>query len=145
METKKLVVNYYRQGDTLWLHIHPDRPAREEMTEYDFYIRYDRDTPNEIVGFKVLDFSHFAVHLYEQGVVPVLPWRFSVEGTEVRDVTLQGVLEWSYRHYILGEKTADMEMFVPSSSLSLEYAPSSQTSLPLREEPGEGYKTSNDS
>lgn len=46
-------------GDTLWIHISPDRPVLEVMTEYDFYISYDQDNLNEIVGYKILDFSHY--------------------------------------------------------------------------------------
>lgn len=75
---KKAKLNYYEIGNTLWIHILPDRPAFEEMTKYDFYIRYNQENLDEIVGFKIFDFSHFISNIDEKGVLPEFDFTFDV-------------------------------------------------------------------
>jgi len=111
MVTRKLTVKYCKDGDTLWLHVLPRRRAREAMTEYDFYVRYAAQNQREIVGFKVLDFSHFVLHVHEPGVVPNLEMRFAIEGTDIKNASLEDVLEWAYRKYILEEQRIDPQLF----------------------------------
>jgi hypothetical protein len=101
MENKKLAVIYYRGKDTLYLRILPKRPARMDETDYDFYIRYDWDNPEEIVGFEWLDFSRYFNAIDDDGVIPDLEMRFDIEGTNLKGLTLKEVLRWAYRRYVL--------------------------------------------
>ncbi|MGQ9625322.1 MAG: DUF2283 domain-containing protein [Anaerolineae bacterium] len=106
METTKLEVRYYDTKDTLYLRILPKRPARMAETDYDFYIRYDWDDPDKIVGFEWLDFSRYFNAIDEPGVIPDLPMCFDVVGTELKGATLKEVLRWAYQKYVLKEEMA---------------------------------------
>ncbi|MFQ5811876.1 MAG: hypothetical protein ACE5I2_01580 [Anaerolineae bacterium] len=96
----------------------PRRPAMMGMTDYHFLVAYNRDNPDDIVGFEILDFSYFIPHLYEPGVVPQLDMCFDVQmselvidpegkvyfktkDTQLTGVTLQEVLEWAYEEFVL--------------------------------------------
>jgi len=101
METvKQVIAHYIPQGDHLYIHIKPKRPAAVSETDHDFYIRYDLEEQREIVGFECLDFSKLVPHIYDPKVVPKLDLRFDVESTHLRNVTLQEVLAWVYEAHI---------------------------------------------
>jgi len=102
--TKKVKLNYYELGDTLWIHLSSERPAYEEMTEYDFYIRYDRENLDEIIGFKILDFSHFISHVDEKGVLPVIDFKFEVPELFVKSITLKELIEKAYVELVLNRE-----------------------------------------
>jgi len=102
--TKKVKLNYYELGDTLWIHISPDRSAYEEMTEYDFYIRYDQENLDEIVGSKILDFSHFISHIDEKGVLPKSDFLFDVPELYLKSITLKGLIEKAYVEFVLNRE-----------------------------------------
>jgi len=101
MESKELEVVYYRAKDYLYLHVVPRRPAVMEETNYEFYIRYDYENTNEIVGFEWLGFSDYFSAIDEPGVIPDLPLRFNIEGADLKGLTLRQVLYWAYRRYVL--------------------------------------------
>lgn len=101
---KKVKLNYYELGDTLWIHISPDRPACEEMTEYDFYIRYDQENLDEIIGFKILDFSHFISHIDEKGVIPKIDFLFDVPELYRKSITLKELIERAYVEFVLNRE-----------------------------------------
>ena len=101
---KKVKLNYYEMGDTLWIHISPDRPALEEMTEYDFYIRYDQQNIHELVGFKILDFSHFVSHVDEKGILPKIDSLFDVPELYLKSITLKGLIEKAYVEFVLNRE-----------------------------------------
>ena len=100
-QTKKVEVRYSETQDTLYIRTLPKRPARMAETDYDFYIRYDWDNPDEIVGFEWLGFSSYFSALDEPGVIPELDLRFDVAGTELRKLTLKALLRWAYERYVL--------------------------------------------
>jgi hypothetical protein len=104
IKNKAATLNYYELGDTLWIHISPDRPAYEEMTEYDFYVRYDQKNINEIVGFKILDFSHFMSHVDEKGVLPKIDFAFDVPELYLKSITLKGLIEKAYLEFVLNRE-----------------------------------------
>ena len=108
--TKKVKLNYYEIWDTLWIHISPDRPALEEMIEYDFYISYDRDNLDEIVGFKILDFSHFISHIDEKGVLPIIDFMFEVPEFFVKSITLKGLIEKAYVEFVFNREPELLKM-----------------------------------
>jgi len=64
---RKIQTVYYEDGDALWLHILPRQSAREAMTDHDFYVRYDSQEQEEIVGFRILDFSQSVGESTNQG------------------------------------------------------------------------------
>ncbi len=101
----EIEVSYYRPKDILSIHILPKRPAKTGGGEEDFFIRYDWDDPNIIVGFEILDFSLVIPKIYSREIVPELSMRFSIRGTEVTDLSLQEVLEWAYLAFILRKET----------------------------------------
>lgn len=103
-DTKKVKLNYYEYGDTLWIHILPERQALESMTEYDFYIRYDQENIHEIVGFKILDFSHFISHIDEKGVLPKISMRFDVPELNLKSVSLRELINQAYLKFVLHRK-----------------------------------------
>jgi hypothetical protein len=70
-------------------------------TDYDFYICYDWDNSEEIVGFEWLDFSRYFNAIDDEGVIPDLEMRFDIEGTNLKRLTLKEVLRWAYRRYVL--------------------------------------------
>jgi len=100
VRVEQLEVHYHRTRDTLYLRILPKRPARMAETDYDFYIRYDWDDPDRIVGFEWLDFSRYFGMLDEPGVIPVLDLRFDVLGTDLHSASLRDVLRWAYAKYV---------------------------------------------
>jgi hypothetical protein len=93
--------SYYRAKDILSIHILPKRPAKTGGGESDFLVRYDWDDPNTIVGFEILDFSLFIPKIHNREIVPDLPMKFSIMGTAMPALSLQGVLEWAYLTFIL--------------------------------------------
>jgi len=97
----KIELSYYRSKDILSIHILPKRPARTGGNTSDFLIRYDWDDPNTIVGFEILDFSLCVPKIYSREVVPELPFKFSITGTEISGLSLQEILEWAYLAFIL--------------------------------------------
>jgi uncharacterized protein YuzE len=127
METKELKVSYYNDKDILYLQILPSRPARVDETKYGLMVRYDWDEPDEVVGFECLDFSLLIPHLAEPGVVPELEMCFEIEGTEVRDATLQEVLNWAYERYVLQRTVTEQSFAAPA--------------LAVREKPQNDYET----
>ncbi len=104
--SRKVELNYYEQGDTLWIHLDADSAAQEAITEYDFYVRYNRDNPSEIVGFKVLDFSHFVSHMDEEGVLPQLPMSFDAPELFLKSANLRELLDKAYSEFVLSRKQA---------------------------------------
>jgi len=104
VSAKKVKLNYYELGDTLWIHILSDRPAYEEMTEYDFYIRYDQENLDEIIGFKILDFSHFVSHVDEKGILPKIDSLFDVPELYLKSITLKGLIEKAYVEFVLNRE-----------------------------------------
>jgi hypothetical protein len=105
-DERRIELSYYRSKDILSIHILPKRPAKTRGDESDFLIRYDWDDPNTIVGFEVLDFSLLIPKIYNREIVPELPMRFSIMGTEMAGLSLQEVLEWAYRAFILRKEEA---------------------------------------
>lgn len=108
MESKNLKVTYHRAKDTLYLRTLPKRPATMDVTDYGFYIRYDWDNPDEIVGFEWLGFSAYINTLDEPGVIPDLEMRFDIEGTDLKGLTLKEVLRWAYHRYVLCDLSAEL-------------------------------------
>ena len=136
METRKLSVCYFPQKDILTINILPRQPAVMGMTDYHFLIGYDRDNPDEIVGFEILDFSYFIPHLYEPGVVPQLDMYFDVQvsepivepegkvyfktrDTQLTSATLPEVLEWAYEEFVLSKAFELRPQLVRAQTLSL--------------------------
>lgn len=119
MEIKKLDITYFPQKDILSMIILPPRPAVMGITDYGFLVGYNQDNEDEIVSFEILDFAtYFMPHLHEPGVVPEMDLRFDVQvsepvtepgqepyfkvvGTGPTNATLQEVLEWAYREFVL--------------------------------------------
>ena len=104
----EIEVSYYRPKDILSIHILPKRPAKTGGGEDDFLIRYDWDDPQTIVGFEILDFSLIIPKIHNREIVPELPKRFSIKGTDVSDLSLQEVLEWAYLVFILRKEEASI-------------------------------------
>ncbi|MDZ7361315.1 MAG: DUF2283 domain-containing protein [candidate division KSB1 bacterium] len=100
-KSKEIEVSYFRQKDILSIHILPKRPAKTGGSEEDFLIRYDWDDPKTIAGFEILDFSLIIPKIYNHAIVPDLPMKFSIKGTDETDLTLQEVLEWAYLAFVL--------------------------------------------
>jgi len=100
-DERKIELSYYRSKDILSIHILPKRPAKTGGGESDFLIRYDWEAPSTIVGFEILDFSLFIPKIYNREIVPELPLKFSIMGTEISGLSLQEILEWAYLAFIL--------------------------------------------
>ena len=105
--TARLEFYYDQERDILSLTILPRRRSVMNHTAHGFHYCSTRDDPDKIVGFEIWDFAYFIPHLYEAGIIPKLQERFDVVGTELRNATLQEVLEWVYQHFVL-EKRAGM-------------------------------------
>jgi hypothetical protein len=97
----EIEISYYRPKDILSIHVLPKRPATTGGGDADFLIRHDWDDPQKIVGFEILDFSLIIPKIYNREIVPDLPMKFFIKGTEVTDLSLQEVLEWAYLAFIL--------------------------------------------
>lgn len=94
-------VIYHDEKDILFLSLAPGRPSVTSGNEFDFFILYDWDNRDDIVGFEIHDFADFFIpHLYELGAVPDMDMTFDVQGTEIKDAPLRDVLEWAYRRYV---------------------------------------------
>lgn len=97
----QIEVDYFEERDILSIQFLPRRPARMGETSHHFFIRYDWDHPDQVVGFEIMDFSLFVPRLREPGAVPAIDMRFEVEGTSLAQATLREVLEWAYRRFVL--------------------------------------------
>jgi len=86
-------------------------------TDYDFYIRYDWENPDQIVGFEWLDFSAYFGMLDEPGVIPDVDFLFHIAGTPHTGLTLKEVLRWAYQHYVL-ETSPPLEILTPEMAVS---------------------------
>lgn len=106
--TKQVEVRYSGAHDTLSIRTLPMRPARMAETNYDFYIRYDWECPEEIVGFEWLGFSSYVNAQDESGVIPELDVVFDVAGTELKGLTLKTLLWWAYERYVLKQEPVQM-------------------------------------
>lgn len=104
--TKQVEIRYSEAKDALYIRALPKRPARMAETDYDFYVRYDWDNPEEVVGFEWLGFSSYFSALEEPGVIPELDLRFDVAGTELKGLTLKELLRWAYERYVLKREPA---------------------------------------
>lgn len=100
-EAETVEVRYSGARDALYIRTLPKRPARMAETDYDFYIRYDWEDPDKVVGFEWLDFSRYFTALDEPGAIPELDLRFNVRGTELKGLTLKELLRWAYERYVL--------------------------------------------
>lgn len=106
--TRPLEFYYDQERDILSLAILPRRRSVMDHTAHGFHYCADQDDPDEIVGFEIWDFAYFIPHLYEAGVIPKIQERFDVLGTELRNVTLQEVLEWVYQRFVLEQRAGMM-------------------------------------
>lgn len=103
-------INYYPEGDTLWIDINLEKPAYESMTEYDFYIFHDMDRPSDIVGFKIIEFSQFITHINEKDVLPKLNLKFNVPDLNLKSVSLKQLIENAYNKFILKREKQPQKM-----------------------------------
>ena len=124
MESQKLKVTYYRAKDYLYLTILPTRPAVLEETGFEFYIRYNAHSLDEVVGFEWLGFAEHFPAVDEPGIIPELPLRFAIEGTELVGLTLREVLHWAYEQYVL--RWSAVEKSRPMPALSVKERPDSE-------------------
>jgi len=102
METRKqLSVAYYGDKDILYLHILPKRPFVVSETDLGFFIHYDMENQESIVGFECLDFSMLVPHIEDSKIVPDISISFDVKEFGLEGVSLKKILEWAYRKYVL--------------------------------------------
>jgi uncharacterized protein YuzE len=124
MESQRLKVTYYQAKDYLYLTILPPRPAVLEETGFEFYIRYDAHNPDEVVGFEWLGFAKHFPAVDEPGIIPELPLRFAIEGTEFTRLTLREVLRWVYEQYVLRWSAVEKSRLMPA--LAMKEKPDSE-------------------
>ncbi len=95
-------MDYYRAKDILYLRLLPDRPARLQEVAEDFFVCFDRDDPQRIVGFEVHYFSLLDGDLDDPTLAPFLVMRFDVVDTPLRNTPLRDILLWAHRQFVTG-------------------------------------------
>jgi uncharacterized protein YuzE len=88
-------VDYYKGKDILYLHILPYRSARLQEVAEDFFVCYDWNDPQCIVGFEIHYFSLFDIQTNGSLLEPYLEMRFDVVDSELRNATLKEILAWA--------------------------------------------------
>ncbi len=115
-QTKEVEVRYSETQDALYIRTLPKRPARMAETDYDFYVRYDWDHPDDIVGFEWLGFSSYWGAVDEPGVIPEVGLLFDVVGTELKELPLKTLLRWAYERYVLKREAVQAAAAVQPAS-----------------------------
>lgn len=93
-------VDYYRAKDILYLRLLPYRPARLQEVVEDFFVCFDRDDPQRIVGFEVHYFSLLDGELDDPVLAPFLAMRFDVVDAPLRNAPLRDILLWARQRFI---------------------------------------------
>lgn len=91
-------IDYYQNKDILYLHILPYRSARLQEVSEDFFVCYDWDNPQQVVGFEIHYFS-LLTELDDPLLEPYLEMRFDVVDSDLRQASLREILTWARQRF----------------------------------------------
>ncbi len=106
MDTRKAVVTYNRDTDTLYITLPPCKGGFADSSDgkyfFAFYDSHDSETP-----------SAFEVHWFSEvwdddDLIPEVNVRFDVEDTDLRGVTLRELLAWAHQRFVEARMKAEV-------------------------------------
>ncbi len=101
LKTRVVNVDYYVQKDILYMHILPYGSARLQEVAEDFFVCYDWDNPEHVIGFEIHYFSLFdPADLDHPALAPYLEMRFDVVDSDLQNASLQEVLDWARQRFL---------------------------------------------
>jgi len=96
--SRKAVVTYHRQADTLYITLPPCKGGYGTSPDgVYFFTFYDSRRRRQPSAFEI---HHFSEVWNDETIIPVLALRLTVEGTALRDVTLREVARWAYQQFV---------------------------------------------
>lgn len=101
LEIQAIDVDYYTQKDILYIHLLPFRSARLQEVAEDFFVCYDWNDPQRVIGFEIHYFSLFDLtDLNDPALVPYLGMRFAVVDSPLEQASLREILAWARRRFL---------------------------------------------
>lgn len=98
-------VDYYEGKDILYLRILPYRSARLQEVSEDFFVCYDWDDPQNIVGFELHYFSLMDIEFDNPELEPYLAMTFDVVDSDLKRTSLREILAWCRQKFLAAHKS----------------------------------------